>query len=233
MGTPQESRYLSSKEEVADVFRFFRDQQSEIKLRFNDIPQAFTARVLDLEQDTVLLQNIIPRAGLTHLNNGLEFSISGRADGLFVYITDNRALGCELEDSNGFFRIAMPTSVLYQQRRRAQRVRLPVQASSQRSHIQLGQSNPVYARILDISTSGARVLIEQARPDQLQPQQRLENCRIHVPNQLSLTVGFIVRHVQFDELQQAMTCGLEIVNADNATRDSLSSFVARITSNPF
>ena len=58
MGMPQESRYLSTREEVAQVFRLFRDQLSEIKLRFAGVNSPYTARVLDLENDSVLLQNL-------------------------------------------------------------------------------------------------------------------------------------------------------------------------------
>lgn len=229
---PQESRYLSTREEVVQVFQLFRDQLSEIKLRFADIPQTYTARVLDLENDQVFLQNIVPRDGAQHLRGGCEFSISGRADGLFVYITENKILAQPQSQDAGFFRIAMPTSVLYQQRRRSQRVRVPVQANVHRSHVQIGAINPIYARILDISEHGARIAIDPARPDSMRQHQRIEHCRIHVPNQLSVEVDFIVRHARYDANARTMTCGLELLHATPQALAELKDFVAKITSNP-
>ncbi len=235
MGMPQESRYLSTREEVAQVFRLFRDQLSEVKLRFAGVSSPYTARVLDLENDSVLLQNIVPRDGATHLREGTEFSISGRAEGLFVYVTGNKADLSNSEDSkdDAYFRISMPSTVLYQQRRRTERVRVPVQNNVHRSHIRLGDIQPLYARILDISISGARAEIAPARPNTLQANQQIENCLIHVPNQLSIDVDIMIRHADFNKINQTMECGLELVNPPDEVLLRLKDFLTRITSNPF
>lgn len=233
MGIPQESRYLSSREEVAQVFELFRDQLSEIKLRFADEPDTYTARVLDLVEGEILLQNIVPRDGATHLRDGHEFSISGRADGLFVYITGNKLAAPQKSHEKGFFRVAMPTSVLYQQRRRSERVRVPVQSNAHRSHIKIGEINPIYARILDLSANGARIAIDPARPGTLRAQQRIQNCKIHVPNQLSVDVDLMVSNAAYNTNNQTMICGLELLNAKPTALTELRDFVAKITSNPF
>lgn len=234
MGTPQESRYLSTRDEVAEVFRFFRDQQSEIKLRFNSDKfgaQSFTARVLDVTDSQVLLQNIIPRDGVRHLLSGESFSISGRADGLFVYISDNTALR-EPANTKAPVRncvaIALPTTVLYQQRRRSQRVRLPAQNTGRRSHIRLGDIAPLYGRILDISSFGAKIQIDPAKKDCIRKDQRLENCQVHVPNQLSINVSYIVRHAIFNAEQNTMTCGLELLKTSTGEQAQLDAFVSKI-----
>jgi|GEM_PF-6167637 len=229
---PQESRYLSSREEVAQVFRLFRDQLSEVKLRFAGVNSPYTARVLDLEDDGVLLQNIVPRDGATHLRDGIEFSISGRAEGLFVYVTGNRADPNNTFDDS-YFRISMPTSVLYQQRRRTDRMRIPVQANVHRSHVRLGDIAPLYARILDISMTGARAEIAPARYDTLKRSQQIENCLIHVPNQLSLDVDLMVRHANFNKISQTMECGLELVDPSNEVTVKLKDFLTKITSHRF
>jgi len=235
MGTPQESRYLSSADEVSQVFRFFRDQQSEIKIRFNNeklAAQSFTARVLDLNEGQVLLQNIIPREGIAHLRSGESFSISGRADGLFVYISDNCITQVPAPVASGVdtcIRIALPTTVLYQQRRRSQRFRLPLKTQPHRSHIRLGDIAPLYGRILDISSIGAKILIDPARQDSIRKDQRLANCLVHVPNQLSIEASFLVRHAIFNSTQQTMTCGLELLELSDSARAELTAFVAKIT----
>lgn len=235
MGSPQESRYLSSPDEVSQVFRFFRDQQSEIKLRFSTDElgtQSFAARVLDLTDEQIFLQNIIPAEGVDHLRNGESFSISGRADGLFVYISDNSIVHDKTSVPAGVdhcVSIALPTTVLYQQRRSTERVRLPVQIQPHHSHIRLGDIAPMYGRILDISATGLRVHIEPARQDTVRRNQRLENCLIHVPNQLSIEASFMVRHVAFKHAQQTMTCGLELLDASESARAELSVFAAKTT----
>ena len=112
-------------------------------------------------------------------------------------------------------------------------MRIPVQANVHRSHIRLGDIEPLYARILDISMTGARAEIAPARPNTLQSSQQIENCLIHVPNQLSIDVDLMVRHADFNQISQTMECGLELVNPSNEVSVRLKDFLTRITSHTF
>lgn len=231
MGTALESRYLSEPEDVSSVFRFFRDQQSEITLRFADVENAFTARVLDLEPNRVLLQNIIPASGAELLAQGTPFSISGRADGLFVYISENRALANEALAVNGCYRIPLPVSVLYQQRRRASRYRLPVKVDIHRSYIQLSAEPERKGRILDISEGGARILLDPAKTDTVLINDEFRRCRILVPHALDIEVHVGVRHTNYNPVGQRLACGLQILTINAANRRELDAFLKNI--NPF
>ena len=110
---------------------------------------------------------------------------------------------------------------------------MPVQANVHRSHIRLGDVQPVYARILDVSKTGARAEIAQARPNTLTANQQIENCLIHVPNQLSVEVDLMIRHANHNKINQTMECGLELVDTASVAAQQLRDFVAKITSNPF
>lgn len=231
MGTALESRYLSEPDDVTSVFRFFRDQQSEITLRFADTDDVFTARVVDLERTNVLLQNIIPNNGVDLLTHGVPFSISGRADGLFVYISDNRALTADASAANGSYRIPLPSSVLYQQRRRASRYRLPVKVDIHRSFIALTEDATQTGRILDISSGGARILLDPARTDTVLINDEFEQCRVVVPKALDILVHVSVRHTNYNPVGQRLACGLQILNISTADRRDLDAFLVNI--NPF
>ena len=230
MATALESRYLNERDDVARVFMVFRDQQSEITLRFNNIDESYTARVLDVEDKFVLLQNVIPSEGCQHLCNGAPFSISGRVDGLFVYVTDNQARGIAAQESGGYYRVPLPDSVLYQQRRSSARHRLPVNFNAQRSHVRLSEHPPIYARILDISQGGCRVLLEPSRPDVIKIDQEFESCLIHVPNALHVSAQMFVRHKEYDPSTKSMTCGLEITDINPEAQEQLLTFLTKISS---
>lgn len=231
MGTALESRYLSERDDVSSVFRFFRDQQSEITLRFADNNNAFTARVVDLESDKVLIQNIIPNTGVELLRRGTPFSMSGRADGLFVYISDNRAVTEDANAGNDIYRIPLPASVLYQQRRRSSRYRLPVKVDIQRSYIELSHKPQRIGRILDISAGGARILIDPAKTDTVLINDEFENCHILVPDALDIHVHVGVRHTNYNPVGQRLACGLQILAISDDDRAQLDQFLVHI--NPF
>ena len=228
MGTALERRYLNEPDDVTSVFRFFRDQQSEITLRFSDTKDPYSARVVDLEPEKVLLQNIIPNTGAELLARGVPFSISGRADGLFVYISDNKAFSEEADAGAGCYRIPLPHSVLYQQRRKSSRFRLPVKVGVHRSCIELTAQPQCVGRLLDISAGGVRVVIDPAKQDALAIDDHFENCQLLIPNALDIRVSVAVRHTNYNPVGQRLACGLEFVGMSASDRDQLDQFLAQI-----
>jgi len=63
------SRYLSDAEEISRVFRIFRDHRADLQLRFEDGRSVCTAKVLDLQKRSILLEDIQPRDGLALLRS--------------------------------------------------------------------------------------------------------------------------------------------------------------------
>ena len=223
MGTALESRYLTDRTEVARVFEHFRDQQTEVTLRFDDFAQPCRARVLDLQGDFVLLQNVIPPEGAKLLEGGASFSVSGRAEELFVYITDNTAT--QASTPPDAYAMPLPSNALYQQRRRTTRHRLPVRLDSGRAHLRLGERNPYYASILDLSTRGARLLIEPARRGAIRVHDEFSNSHLLVPDALSITMDAVVRHANYDPNRCSIVCGIEFVNPGADERARLAEFI--------
>ncbi|MEM7220559.1 MAG: PilZ domain-containing protein [Pseudomonadota bacterium] len=217
---------MNSAEEVIGVFELFRDQQSELKLRFPSTATPLTARVVEVTEATVLLQNIIPANGMELMRRENDFSISGRANGLFVYIADNRCLECSDSAADGAnaVRIALPTSILYQQRRRAPRYRLPVRLAGSESYLLLAGQHR--ASILDVSRGGARVALEPALPDQYQVNDRIADSWLSVPGGLDVNLDVVVRHANFNPRTQSLVMGLEFVELTQQAQANIDTFIA-------
>lgn len=223
------SRYLSDAEEISRVFRIFRDHRADLQLRFEDGRSVCTAKVLDLQKRSILLEDIQPRDGLALLRSGKSFALSGRVDGMYIHSVHNRVHKTESERGLPFFHVALPDSLLCQQRRRSARFRLPLRVAANGARIALfrrvGEDEPVEGHIIDISAGGCRAEFPAPLGPPLQNDELLDGCAISIPNLLELNAKGAVRHCSVDKQRQVTVCGIEFTEMHVTDRRRLEQFV--------
>lgn len=223
------SRYLTDRDEIVGAFRVLRDQRADLQLRFADNPGTYTAKVLDLKDKSVLIEDIQPRDGLALLRAGKRFALSSRIDGLYIHCAENRAHKADSERSLPFFHVALPASLLYQQRRRAARFRLPLRVVTHGARIALRRgnrnANALQGEIIDISAGGCRAEFHGEAPPRLGNDGILDFCQISIPNLLELEAKSAVRHTSFDARRQILTCGIEFTEMQVTDRRRLEQFI--------
>jgi c-di-GMP-binding flagellar brake protein YcgR len=223
------SRFLSDAEEIARVFRIFRDQRANLQLRFQDKPSVYAAKVLDLQKRSILLEDIQPRDGLAWLRSGKPFALSGRVDGVYIHSFQNRVHKTESERGLPFFHVALPDSLLYQQRRRSARFRLPLRVAANGARVmlfrQVGDADPAEGHVIDVSAGGCRAEFKEPLIPPAQNDELLAGCAISIPNLLELTAKGVIRHCYVDRVRQITTCGIEFTEMHVTDRRRLEQFV--------
>lgn len=220
------SRYIVDRTTIEQAFRHFRDQRTKLKVRFDNIDEAYTATILDVVDDNVLLEDIVPRSGLKHLRAGNRFSLAARADGLYLYVDGISAYRSDSERGIPYFWIQLPASVLYQQRRRSRRVDLPMRVKSQGARIRItADGKELLGDILDLSAGGVRAQFCGVNEQVIKSNDVLGECVLHIRDQLDLTSQATVRHVMLDPRSSVLSCGLELSKMHVTDRRRLEQYV--------
>ena len=221
------SGYVTDASEARRIFTLFRDQRSDLSLRFEGESQAFAGHVLDVDDTSFLLENIRPRSGLSLLNGDEPFSLTGRSDGIFVYAEDLRTVDALSDRGVPYYRVPLPERLLYQQRRRAARFRIPLRVATHGAEVLVTRSDEqtISAAIVDISVGGCRCVFEGFPYPALEAGEQVSGCQINVPRLLNLEAEGSIRHVGYDKETNLTTCGIEFVEMDVTDRRRLEQFV--------
>jgi len=222
--------YLSDRGELGDAFRLLRDMQAELKIHFEDDPQLYHAKILDVSADSFLVVDVQPREGLRNLREGREFALSARAPGLYLHSAANRIEQVETERGLPYFRVLLPGRVLYQQRRRATRYTLPPRFAAKGASVLVLRDdgdNRIRGTIIDISVGGLRARFDRPTLPMLA---RDEEVRVVVdmPNLLEFNCQAVVRHARYDTRSKQLTCGIELTEMHVTDRRRLEQLIESI-----
>ncbi len=161
-----------------------------------------------------------------------KVSATARIKGLYAFIEEMQIISREEERGLPFYRVRLPQNMLVQQRRRAERYRIPMRVSTRGARVTLYRDQPITGKILDISAGGLRAEFNAPKPPP-QREESVETCAITIPNLLTLTSRAVVRHVQKKALSRTYTCGIELTEMPITDRRRLEQFIqslAKITS---
>ncbi len=227
--SPQSSTYLTDRSEIERVLCIFRDRSSPVQLRFGTAEDQYTARILEVTAKTFLLEDIRPRNGLRLMRNGEPFSLAGRVDGVYAHVAELRVVEAAEDRGVPYFVLNLPTEVLYQQRRRAARFRLPLNVTKDGARITLHRADRnLVGYLVDISAGGCRVVIDIGSDPQLQQNEVVERTDIEIPQVLALTARTIIRHHDYNKKIGRLACGVEFVSMQVRDRRHLEQFIQRI-----
>lgn len=221
------SGYVTDLGEARRIFTLFRDQRSDLSLRFDGEPQTFTGHVLDVDDASFLLENIRPRSGLSLLKGDDPFSLTGRSEGIFVYAEELRTVAALVDRGVPYYRVPLPERLLYQQRRRAARFRIPLRVATHGAVVLVTRSEgqPISAAIIDVSVGGCRCVFEGFPYPALEVGDQISGCEINIPRLLNLKAEGSIRHVDYDKDSNNTFCGIEFMEMDITDRRRLEQFV--------
>ena len=225
-----DSKYLTDPEEIIRVIKVLRDQRARVSLRFEHSAHPYTVKVLDVNGTDLLIENIEPRSGITHLRENLPFALASRVEGMYVNFTDNLVNQVASERGVPYFHVALPKRVLYQQRRKAARFRLPLSVLAN-GEITLFQKTELAGKILDISAGGCRAEFSCDKDPGSKLGDAESPCEIKISDLLDLKAQAAVRHHSFDRSTKRLTCGIELVHMGITERRRLEQFIQVIQRN--
>ncbi len=224
------SAYLTDRAEIERVFRIFRDQSSPVQLRFGGEDGQYTARVLEVTDKLFLLEDIRPRTGLKLMRDREPFSLAGRVDGVYAHVNELRVSETAEDRGVPYFVLKLPDEMLYQQRRRAARFRLPLSVAKDGARLTLHRpKRPLSGFLVDISAGGCRAVFDVKSDPQIQQDEIVARSAIDIPHMLSLTAKTVIRHHTYNKQTGQLACGIEFSEMPVRDRRRLEQFIQKIS----
>jgi len=224
------SQFLTDKAQIERVFRIFRDQCSPVQLRFGRAEDEYTARVLEVTADQLLLEDIRPRGGMKLMRDQEPFSLAGRVNGIYARVSEIRVVKTAEDRGIPYFVLNLPTELLYQQSRRAARFRLPLSVSKDGARLTLHRpERALTGYLVDISASGCRVMFNVVSDPEIQPDEVVERSEIDIPKLLALTARTVIRHHNYNRKTGKLACGIEFTEMHVRDRRRLEQFIQKIS----
>lgn len=223
-----DSRYLSSAQEIESCFKNFRDERVPLTLTLDGSEQQLTVKVLDVTSRGFLIEDVKPRDALNTLRARPDFSISVRAEGFFAFVEQSTISGEGEERGLPYFHVPFPANMLFQQRRKAARLKLPLRVSSAGAHITLFGREDLLGRIIDISAGGCRASFPAAAESVVQLGKVMPNCAIALPPRIELHSECTVRHCH-TQRDGSVISGLEFTQMHVTDRRRLELFIQSLT----
>ncbi len=229
----QDSRYLESDTEIRKCFKLFRDQRTILNISLDNTSGSFshqtmTCRVLDISDTDFLIEDINPRAALSDLRTKPTFTLSVRGQGMFAFIEKMHISDVGVERNLPYFHVPLPKKMLYQQRRKGARFRLPLLVTAAGASITLFRDTPSTGRILDISAGGCRAEFDLPLDSPINQDEVVKHCAIALPPRLELTGEGVLRHHKLTK-NHTVVCGIELTKMQITDRRRLEQFIQTIT----
>lgn len=224
------SAFLTDRAEIERVFRIFRDRCSPVQLRFGRAEDEYTARVLEVTDKVFLLEDIRPRTGLRLMRDREPFSLAGRVDGIYAHVNEIRVMETAEDRGVPYFVLKLPTEILYQQRRKAARFRLPLSVMKDRARLTLHRPDRALSGYLvDISAGGCRVVFDVKSDPQILQDEVVERSDIEISDLPSLTARTVIRHHSYNKQTGQLACGIEFSEMQVRDRRRLEQFISKIS----
>lgn len=225
--------YLKTPAEVSRALKTMRNQRIGLKLTFENETTIYTARILDVLENELLIEDVHPRGGLKLMTARRRFAFSGRADGLYLYSEANQISRIDEDRGVPYFRVPLPKNALFQQRRQAARYQVPIRAHSNPATVTLFRStatdkdhgNTLDGRMLDISAGGCRIAIPGPVHPPLETDEALKSLSIQIPGKFDLSGQAIIRHASYNKLTRKVICGMEFTGMHVTDRRRLEQFI--------
>ncbi len=226
---PQPPKVLTTPLEIASTLRMLQESHDPLILTFHERSQRFQSYLVDVDRDglKMVLDEMIPRDGERHLENGEPFRIEGFHDGVRVAWESNGTLTVSEKDGHRVYTGSMPDEVVYHQRRNAFRAALKL---AQLVNIELDGEKlqaPVRGKLLDISATGCKLRFEGDISERLQLGQVYDRFMAALPFG-SMTTSVELRHLHFEERINITFAGVRFHNMSGLVQRQVERFVYQL-----
>ncbi|MBN2990442.1 flagellar brake protein [Pseudomonas cedrina subsp. fulgida] len=226
---PQPPKVLTTPLEIASTLRMLQESHDPLILTFHERSQRFQSYLVDVDRDglKMVLDEMIPRDGERHLENGEPFRIEGFHDGVRVAWESNGTLTVSEKDGHRVYTGSMPDELVYHQRRNAFRAALKL---AQLVNIELDGEKlqaPVRGKLLDISATGCKLRFEGDISERLQLGQVYDRFMAALPFG-SMTTSVELRHLHFEERINITFAGVRFHNMSGLVQRQVERFVYQL-----
>ena len=226
---PQPPKVLTTPLEIASSLRMLQESHDPLIITFQDRTQRFQSYVVDVnrENNTLALDEMIPRGGERFLEAGIPFRVEGFHEGVRIAWECTTQLSIDDTHDHRCYRGALPREVLYHQRRSAFRAALKL---SHLIDVQVAGEklkSPIKGKLLDVSATGCKLRFEGDIGENLQLGQVYERFSAALPFGQMIT-PVELRYLHFEERLNITFAGLRFHNISGGVQRQVERFVYQL-----
>ena len=227
LAVKNDSRFVTAQADLQRCFKQFRDQRMPLHLTLDEDKSQITARVLDVTAQGVLIEDIKPRDALSKLRKRPSFSLSVRDQGCFAFAEQGRIDSEGEERGLPYFLMPFPERMVFQQRRKAARLRLPSRVSAAGAHVTIFADESKVGKIIDISSGGLRAAFGPEVEVELSVDMVISDCAVNLPPVLEIHSQGIIRHCHRQK-DGSLVTGIELTEMHLSDRRRLEQFISSL-----
>lgn len=226
---PQPPKVLTTPLEISSNLRQLQESHDPLIITFHERSQRFQSYLIEVDREngSIKLDEMIPRDGERFLEAGEPFKVEGFHDGVRIAWECTGTLSIKDSDGDRFYTGALPTEVVYHQRRNAFRAALKL---TDLVSVELGGEklkSPIGGKLLDISATGCKLRFEGDITDRLQLGQVYDRL-IAAPLFGNQPVSVELRYLHFEEKLNITFAGLRFHNISGPAARNVERFVYQL-----
>lgn len=223
---PQPPRQLKAALEILANLRPLVDNHIPLTLRFHERAQRYQTFLLQLDNATLLLDELVPNDGERFLSNGEPFAIEAYYEGVRLSWETEDPVGATELDGVPCYRVALPAELTYHQRRNAYRALLKgsgeiaATLSGKRLAVELK------GRLADISATGCKLVLGGDQRNGLQPGEVYDFVAMLPIGRIETKIE--LRHAHHDERSDLTHCGIRFHGMNGLLQRQVERFVFQL-----
>ncbi len=228
---PQPPKVLTTPLEIAANLRMLQESHDPLIITFHERSQRFQSYLIavDRENNSIALDEMIPRDGERFLENGEPFRIEGFHDGVRIAWESTQTLTIDDCTTGRCYRGSLPNEVVYHQRRNAFRAALKLSqlVGVQLDGDKLKGKGALNGKLLDISATGCKLRFEGDISERLQLGQVYERFAAALPfGKMNAPVE--LRYLHFEERINTTFAGVRFHNMSGLVQRQVERFVYQL-----
>ena len=226
---PQPPKVLTTPLEIAGNLRMLQESHDPLIITFHERTQRFQSYVVDVdrENNSIALDEMIPRDGERFLLAGEPFRIEGFHEGVRIAWESNGQPTLDESGGERGYLAPLPDEVVYHQRRNAFRAALKL---AQLVSIELGGEKlkvPLAGKLLDISATGCKLRFDGDISNGLQLGQVYDRFIAALPFG-SMTTPVELRYLHHEEKIDTTFAGVRFHNMSGLVQRQVERFVYQL-----
>jgi len=190
------------------------------------VPEIFFSAILSVNpnQNYILLDEINSPHGHELLLIHKKFNILTKIDGIELQFSGNLINATE-KNGIAIYKIEFPESVLYLQKRQSFRINIGLGTSIP---IKLKREDgiPVYGRIINLSETGAGIMLDT--PCSIQISDIFPHCELRISEELTIKCQLEVCYISTDKTNDPQRVGGQFIGLDGSQQRELRKLVLKL-----
>ncbi|RHW21966.1 flagellar brake protein [Pseudomonas jilinensis] len=224
---PQPPREIRSSIEILALLKGLQQHREPLKISFDDRHQAFQSFIVQLDNDRLWIDELIPLEGNRYMSQQEAFQVDAWRDGVHIRWYCPSARQVMLDDAPAF-ETSLPLELTYHQKRGAFRAAVARGLNTKLGLVHSQRSYEANGQLIDISATGCKIRLAGAWHERLQPGEVFDLSYLELPDSGRMPVSVEIRHCHYDANQDETQVGIKFKQASPNIQRQIDRFVNQL-----